>query len=286
MSTKIQHIKEYTKKNGTVVAGYDRVVQCRASHTTHCNNSSQSNNYRQLGRLTKLEEEYANNIKNFNDEYDYNKMQKKLKEGKKLHDKGEYEKEAQVDRSIQEDIQKQGGLDKYDKDSKEVYAWNSLYVHHGGFMEKMIEKGGFSFNDIVEYSVQNGKGRYYLKEDAYNYAIRNGYSFYDSGKLSIVDPNCSFGTKEKFVQSGGYRNVDSSNVDSGNVSSYDRQTSNHNTQGYDRYFPYSTNNNSSNNSQTFGVSPIFDNKSSDNSRTHRFDHLFFDNSHTPMFDNK
>ena len=111
---------------------------------------------------------------------------KKIKDGDDHHENKDYDQEGYAHRKVQEEIQKRGGVGHYDSEGQKAYGWNSLYIHHGDFINKLKDEGGYSFDDTFYYDGNNN--RYYLKSDALAYARRNNLTYYQTGNLSIVAP--------------------------------------------------------------------------------------------------
>lgn len=216
MSTKRQHVSGYTRKNGTVVSGYDRTMPCRAPQIT-------SRNFGQRGGwVSKLEREYVNDRDNFKSDDEFIKIQEKLKDGDEAHKNKEYYKEGMYHRYVQEEIQKRGGIGVYDWEGKKAYGLNSLYIHHGSLIENIINNDGFSFNDAFYYN--NRDGRYYLTQKGHDFAVANNYSFFKSGVKSVMDPN-GFSQKQTQQSGSSYVNFnDVNNKKSAQISSHDNVT--------------------------------------------------------------
>lgn len=190
MSTKKQQVSGYTRKNGTVVSGYSR------NTSVQHNIQSTSSNFQSGGKLSKLERDFANKKENFSNESTYEKIQKKIKLGDDAHKNGNYELEGTSHRQVQEEIRRNGGVGKYDKEGKMAYAWNSLFIHYEPLISTM-NKDGFSFNDTFYFDHQTD--RYYLTQKARDHADLCGYTYDDYGSTSLVKPaNNSF-----YSQRGG-----------------------------------------------------------------------------------
>lgn len=189
MSSRRQHVSGYTRKNGTVVAGYDRDIpkQCNV----------QGSAYHSIGgKLSRLEREFASKRENFASDSAYNDMQERIKLGDEAHKTGEYDIEGLKHRQVQENIKTMGGVGKYDMEGKEAFAWNSLYLHHDSFL-KAMKKDGFTIDNTVYYD--NKDKKYYLTQSARDHADLHHYDYRTFGNSSLVKLN----TSSKFSQQGG-----------------------------------------------------------------------------------
>lgn len=145
---------------------------------------SQDMTHSQFCKVSEKERNFANDRRNWNSDSDFDKIQEFLKKGDEAHKREEFKEEGENHRTVQEAIRKRGGVGSYDIDGKKAYSWNALYMHHSMFIDNM-KTDGFSFDETFDYV----NGRYYLKENAYNHAIKRGHDFDKIGRSSIVNPN-------------------------------------------------------------------------------------------------
>jgi hypothetical protein len=155
----------------------------------------------QEGKLTKMEINFVNNKNNFNTTKDHTDACTAMIKGNIAHENGNFREEGFEHRSVQENIKRMGGVGKYDSEAREVYGWNSLYIHHHNFIDGMAIDG-YSFGDTFYY---NGRGHYYLKQDALTYAQNQNMLYDKTGNTSIVAP--SYSTNVQSQKSTGSSNT-------------------------------------------------------------------------------
>lgn len=191
------------------------------AETTHASHSRRHfGNHTEACYVSDIQREFVLNKTNWKDDEHQREWIKRMNEGDAFHEKKMYKDEGYAHRDVQEEILKMGGVGKYDPEGKKAYGWNSLHIHHGSFVDKITNVGGYSFDDAFYYI----DGHYYLKPDALAYARRNNLTYFQTGNLSIVAPkdqisNIPFRNPRLQSRETGYNN-DSRSINENGYNDY------------------------------------------------------------------
>jgi hypothetical protein len=160
-----------------------------------------SRSFAQMGRQSDAQLEYMNNPNNFS-KNTYDCVQKSLALAREANAQGNFGKEAQLDRDLQEKLKKKG-VKINDADSREAFAWNSTWIHNPTLIAEMYSNNR-TFDDSFSYDKKDG--RYYLTPDALQWTKDNDITdlYEDKGMANIVKPSGGNGFSRNMSRSDGF----------------------------------------------------------------------------------